>query len=129
MHEFSIATDIMDIVSEFAAAHPDKRVLEIRLQIGELTCVEAGQLKFCYESIVTGTSIEDSTLQIENSPALVKCRHCNYEGPPRRWEEALTFSVPTLQCPQCGRSTEATAGHECAIKSIRLLQREIENAL
>ena len=129
MHEFSIAIDIMEIVSEFAAGHPDKQVLEIHLQIGELACIEAGQLKFCYESIVKGTSLENSTLQTETSATLVRCPHCNYEGPPRRWKDGLTFSVPTLQCPQCRRAAEATAGHECAIKSIRLLQREIENAL
>jgi len=129
MHEFSIATDIMETVSEFAAAHPDKQILEIYLQIGELTCIEAGQLKFCYESIVKGTNLDNSTLQIESRPALVKCPHCDYEGPPRRWEEGTTFSVPTLQCPQCGRATEATAGHECVIKSIRFLQGEIEHAL
>ena len=128
MHEFSIAAEIMETISEFAAAHPDKKVLEVRLQIGELTCVEPGQLKFCYESIVKGTSLENSALKIETRTATIKCPHCNYEGPPRRWSEALTVSVPTLQCPQCGHAAEAVAGHECTIKSIRFFQPEIENA-
>lgn len=127
MHEFSIAADIMETVSEYAAAHPEKVILEVRLRIGELTCIEAGQLKFCYESIVKGTRLDKSTLQVETTAASVRCPHCNYEGAPRRWEEALTLSVPTLQCPKCGGAAKAVAGHECAIKSIRFVQRKLEN--
>jgi hydrogenase nickel incorporation protein HypA/HybF len=128
MHEFSIATGIVEAVSEFAEAHPDKKILKVRLQIGELTCVEAAQLKFCYESIVKETNLENSTLETEISPAQIKCPHCHYEGKPRYWDDALTTSVPTLQCPQCGLAAEAIAGHECSIKTIQFIQSEIESA-
>lgn len=128
MHEFSIAADIMETISEFAAAHPDKEVLEVRLQLGELTCIEAEQLMFCYESLVQDSQLKNSSLKIETVPALVQCPHCNYRGAPRRWDEALTISLPTLQCPRCGRGTKATAGHECNIRSVRFARREVQNA-
>ncbi|MEP6663598.1 MAG: hydrogenase maturation nickel metallochaperone HypA [Verrucomicrobiota bacterium] len=128
MHEFSIATGIVEAVSEFAEANPDKTVLKVRLQVGELTCVEAEQLKFCYESIVQKTSLENSTLEIEITPAAILCSHCHYEGKPRYWEEALVSAIPTLQCPQCGLAAEAIAGHECAIKTVQFLQSETESA-
>jgi hydrogenase nickel incorporation protein HypA/HybF len=128
MHEFSIATDIVEAVSQFAEAHPDKKILKVRLQVGELTCVEADQLKFCYESIVKETNLENSALEIENVSARVKCPHCDYKGAPRYWDEAVTTAIPTLQCPQCGQAAEAIAGHECAIKTVQFLQSEIADA-
>jgi hydrogenase nickel incorporation protein HypA/HybF len=128
MHEFSIATGIVEAVLEFAEANSDKKILKVRLQIGELTCVEAEQLKFCYESIVKETVLENSTLEIEILAAAVKCPHCHYEGQPRYWDGALTAAIATLQCPQCGLAAEATMGHECKIKTIQFLQSEIESA-
>jgi hydrogenase nickel incorporation protein HypA/HybF len=128
MHEFSIATGIVEAVAEFAEANPDKTVVRVRLQVGELTCVEADQLKFCYESIVQKTNLADSTLEIEITPAAIKCSHCHYEGKPHYWDDALTTAIPTLQCPQCGFAAEATAGHECAIKTVQFLQAETADA-
>ena len=129
MHEFSIATDIAEAVSEFAQTHPGKEILKIRLQIGELTCVAAEQLKFCYESIVKETTLENSLLEIEVLPAAIKCSHCHYTGKPRYWDGALTNAVATLECPQCGLAAEATRGHECTIKAIQFLQSSTESAV
>jgi hydrogenase nickel incorporation protein HypA/HybF len=124
MHEFSIAANIVESISEFVEANPDKKILKVRLQIGELTCIAADQLKFCYESIVKETNLENSMLETEMVPAAVKCPHCHYEGKPRYWDGAMTTAVATLQCPQCGLAAEAIAGHECAIKTIQFLQSE-----
>lgn len=129
MHEFSIAADIMEMISEFAAAHPDKEVQEVCLQIGELTCIEAEQLNFCYESFIRNSPVKNSRLAIESVPASVHCTNCNYQGPPRRWDSALTVSVATLQCPQCGHGAKATAGHECDIKSVRFTQRQTDSPM
>ena len=121
MHEFSIATQILDSVLEFAESRPSQEVLKVRLEIGELMCVEAGQLRFCYDSIKLNTSLENSSLEIESAPAVVQCEHCQYEGKPKYWEGVLaSASIPTLQCPQCGQAAEAIRGHECAIKSVQL---------
>ena len=125
MHEFSIATQILESVLEFAEARPSEEVLKVRLEIGELMCVEAEQLRFCYDSIKTGTALENSCLEIAFAPAVVKCPHCQYEGPPKYWEGVLAeASIATLQCPQCGKAAAAIAGHDCAIKSIQLRRQE-----
>ena len=121
MHEFSIATQILESVLEFANSPPPKKVLKVLLQIGELTCVEPEQLQFCYTAVVQETSIEGSTLEIERVPAQVACPHCGYAGPPKYWEDALSAApVATLQCPTCGKAAAAIQGHDCAIKSIQL---------
>lgn len=120
MHELSIAATIMEDVLGFVETHGINKVLRVRLAIGELTCVQAEQLKFCYESVTRETALADSELVIETVPARVKCGGCGYEGAPKYWMDSLSEGpVPTLQCPECGKSAEAAQGHECAIKTIQ----------
>jgi len=123
MHEFALATQIVENVTDYARSHQVGKVLQVRLLVGELTCVEAEQLRFCYNSITRETVLENSVLDIEAVPAVVRCSLCRYEGPPKYWGGALSATaIPTLQCPQCGQAAEATGGHECEIESVQLVQ-------
>ncbi|MDB6123271.1 MAG: hypA [Pedosphaera sp.] len=120
MHELSIVSGIVESILDFVAKHQIRKVLDVRLTVGELTHLEAEQLRFCYTAMIEQTAIQGSTLEVEAVRAEVNCPHCSYQGPPKYWEEALAMApVPTLQCPQCGKATEAIQGHECAIKSIK----------
>lgn len=120
MHEFSIATSIVESVLEFVESKKPGKVTEVRLAVGELTCVEQEQLRFCYESIVKETPIEESVLTIEEVPAAVRCPNCAYQGPPKYWDDALYRTpIPTLQCPECGKAVEAESGNDCSIRSIK----------
>lgn len=120
MHELSIAASIVESVLEFIQNHHVNSVLKVCLAVGELTCVQAEQLKFCYESVARETAIGESTLEIEEVPARVRCAHCAYEGPPKYWMDSLCDApIATLQCPECGKAADASQGHECAIKTIQ----------
>ena len=120
MHELSIASSVVDSVLEFAELHQARRIIRVRLAIGELTCVAAEQLSFCYTAITRETLLEDSTLEIETVPAEVRCPACAYAGPPKYWEDALAGApIATLQCPACGKAAESTGGHDCAIRTIK----------
>jgi len=123
MHEFSIASSLVESVVDFAATPPPKKVLRVLLQVGELTCLEPDQLQFCYASIIPETAIAGSTLEIERVPAEVKCPHCHYAGPPKYWDDAQAAArVATLQCPACGHATETTRGHDCTIRNVRYVE-------
>jgi hydrogenase nickel incorporation protein HypA/HybF len=122
MHEFSIASGVVETVLEFAEARGIARVTEVRMAIGELTCVESDQLRFCFQSITAETALEGCALETETVPAIVRCPECTYQGPAKYWDEALVaVPFPTLQCPQCGRTVEAVEGRECSIKSIKFV--------
>jgi len=123
MHEFSIASAIVESVLGFAEKQRAARIVEVRLTIGEFTHIEQEQLRFCFHAITKETVLEDSALEIETSDAAVRCPHCGYAGPPKYWEGALSAAlVPTLQCPECGKAAEPAEGHECAIKTIKFVR-------
>jgi hydrogenase nickel incorporation protein HypA/HybF len=125
MHELSIASAVVDSILEFAVERSIKRVIAVRLAVGELSHVEEEQLRFCYMAITQETPIRDSALEIERIPAMVRCHHCDYSGRPKYWEDALSAApVPTLQCPNCGGAVEPIEGNDCAIKSVRFVSDE-----
>ena len=110
----------MENVLELVEARGAEKVLRVRLAIGELTCVQLEQLKFCYESVTSETPLAGSELDIEAIPARVTCSRCGYEGPPKYWMDYPGDTpVPTLQCPGCGLSAEPAQGHECIIKLVQ----------
>jgi hydrogenase nickel incorporation protein HypA/HybF len=130
MHEFSIASGLVEKLLDFVEKNPDKKIVEVRLAIGEFTQIEEEQLRFCYESITTEMPIAGSTLTIESVLGKVACSHCSYSGPPKYWEGVLRGSlVATLQCPQCGNAAEAIEGEECAIRSVRYQPNEVASAV
>ena len=120
MHELSVASAVVEKVLEFVSAHSVKKVLAVRLAIGELSHIEADQLRFCYVAITEQTPVQDSALEIETVEAVVRCERCSYRGRPKYWADALLVGpIPTLQCPNCGAAVEIVEGNDCAIKSIR----------
>ena len=123
MHELSIASSLVEKLLEFSAQNPERAVIEVRLEVGELSHIDPEQLRFCYESIAKETPLEGSMLTIAIVPAIVSCPHCNYRGRPDYWDDALAIApVMTMRCPHCGKAVDADQGHECAIKSVRLLE-------
>jgi hydrogenase nickel incorporation protein HypA/HybF len=125
MHEFSIASAIVDSVLEFVGRQPVKKVLAVKLAIGELSHIEAEQLCFCYTAITEQTPIQGSVLEIETVEAVVQCGQCSYRGRPNYWDDALVAApILTLECPNCGAAVEPIEGRDCAIKSIRFTTEE-----
>jgi hydrogenase nickel incorporation protein HypA/HybF len=123
MHELSIASGMVEKLLQFAGENPDKKIVEVRLAVGELSHIEEEQLRFCYEAITAETPLEGSKLEVEKVDAMVICPHCSYRGRPKYWDGALSgIPVATLECPSCGKATEATDGKECAIKSLRFTE-------
>ena len=130
MHELSIASAVVESVLEFIESRRVKKVLAVRLAIGELSHVEEEQLRFCYEAVTDQTPMAGSELEIETVEAIVRCGKCSYEGRPQYWDEALSAGpILTLECPKCGATAEPVEGNDCAIKSIRFVAEDDASAL
>ena len=106
MHEFSIASGLVEKLLDFAEKNPDKKIVEVRVAIGEFTQIEEEQLSFCYESIITEMPIAGSRLTIEpvlgKSPARtaatadrrnIGTAHCTVR-PSRRWNAPSARKPP-----------------------------------
>jgi hydrogenase nickel incorporation protein HypA/HybF len=123
MHELSIASAVVDRVLEFLEANEPKKLLTVRLAVGELSHVEADQLHFCY------TAITQETANGEFNPRNRNCRGSG-EMPtlflPRTskyWADALCAApIPTLECPKCRGAVEPVEGNDCAIKTIQFVR-------
>ncbi len=123
MHELSIASGLVEKLLQFTAENPDKKIVEVRLAVGEFSHIEEEQLTFCYNAVITETSLAGSTLTIEKIEAMVECPHCSYRGRPKYVEGLVSQDpVATLQCPACGKATQMIEGDECAIKSVRFTE-------
>lgn len=120
MHELSIASGLVEKLLQFAEENPDKKIVEVRLGVGEFSHIESEQLSFCYTAVITETPLDGSMLTIETIDAVVQCPHCSYQGRPKYLDDLISQKpTATLQCPSCGKAAHAIEGEECGIKSVR----------
>ncbi|HEY6952950.1 MAG TPA: hydrogenase maturation nickel metallochaperone HypA [Bacteroidota bacterium] len=112
MHELSLAQNILEIVQQYVPKGQEKSVKTIKLRIGELAAVVPESLEFCFSSIVAGTLLSDSTLEIERVPFTLECRKCN---------STVASRMGIVVCPRCGsEDTEVIAGTEMRVVEIEL---------
>ena len=113
MHELSIATSIVESVSETAAAYPGARVLEVRLRVGALASVVEDSLQFCWTIVTEGTSLAGSKLTVHTLAIVVHCAACD--------ADSEITGVQNFHCPRCGRiAADFRQGRELEIESIEI---------
>ncbi|MCD8334761.1 MAG: hydrogenase maturation nickel metallochaperone HypA [Clostridiales bacterium] len=93
MHELAITQSIMKIAQQAAQENGVRRVLEIRLKIGDYSGVVPQCVQDYFDIISKGTVAEGAALKLERLPILMRCQRCGWEG-----------QVDKLHicCPQCG---------------------------
>ena len=121
MHEFSIASMIVDALIELAEKQGATKIVAVHLQIGQLRSLSAEQVRFSYGILSEGTILEGSKLLIEEVTATVHCPKCGYESKLKSDEEMLYhFALPSMVCPQCGTALSVSGGDECTISKVTL---------
>lgn len=116
MHELSLVSSIVDVVTESLAAYPGARVKEVRLRVGALAAVEEESLQFCYGLATDGTPLAGSVLVVQIVPVAGHCATCA--------RDVEIVSLQSFRCPVCGGPVEnVRQGRELEIESF-----EIEDA-
>ena len=108
MHELGITEAVVATVTERV---PDGRVTAVRLEIGALTGVVADSVRFCFDLVTEGTSLEGAALEIEEPAGRCRCRACGAEFVPD-W--------PIVVCPCGSADAEILAGNDLRILSVRV---------
>ena len=113
MHEMGIAMQIVEIsTSSIPRDLENPRVKSIHLKIGRLTAIVPDSLRFCFEIAARDTPFSSALLDIEEIPAVARCRSCLYEW---RAEEII------FACDKCqSRNIEIVSGRELDIVSIEV---------
>ena len=108
MHELAITESVVQAVTERL---PDATIRCVYLEIGPLSGVVTDSVRFCFDLVTEGTSLEGARLEISQPPALARCLACRAEFEP----DAL------IALCDCG-STYVTvlAGQELKITSVRV---------
>ena len=121
MHELSLATSIVESVSEALAEYPDSRVVEVRLRVGALAAVEEESLQFCFGLATEGTLLAGARLAVKRLPVVLDCAECGVESE--------LSGVQSFLCPRCGgHKVTVKQGKEMEIDSIELDDGKDDNA-
>ncbi|NNG05232.1 MAG: hydrogenase maturation nickel metallochaperone HypA [Inquilinus sp.] len=112
MHEMSLTRSMVGIIEGQAATHGFQRVSRVRLEIGELSCVDPEALTFCFDAATRDTVAEGATLAILTVPGQAWCRDCDM---------AVPIGQRGEPCPRCGDyRLQIRAGDEIRIKDLEV---------
>ena len=112
MHELAITEGIIQAAVPEALKHGAKRVLEIRLKIGELSGVIPECIQYYFDIASKGTIAENAKLVVERVPVSIRCLDCGYEGPIDRRK---------IRCCQCDSiNFKLIGGKEYFVESLEV---------
>jgi hydrogenase nickel incorporation protein HypA/HybF len=106
MHEMSIAETIVDFVRDESVKYPVRAIQAVGVKIGELIAVVPESLQFCFDTIVEGTELADTKLEIEIIPVIGHCEKCSIQIQP----DGFNYF-----CPHCSTPLELEQGQELTI--------------
>src|SRR5689334_13498616 len=109
MHEMALAEGILSVALDVAAGESVRR---IRLRIGALQHVTQDALGFCFQLAAEGTPAAEATLEVEQTPARVRCSRCG---------EVTVFEDALFVCRACGATgVTIDSGDEVLVDAIEL---------
>ena len=110
MHELAITENILKTALPKAEESGAKRILEVRLKIGELSGVVPECVQYYFDLIAKGTIAEGARIISESVPVRIVCRDCGYEGGIDRKHN---------RCPVCeSKSFSITGGRDFYVDSL-----------
>ncbi len=123
MHEFSIASEIVQAVLNTAEKNKGKRVLSVQLEIGEFTFLNRQQVLFWLNELFKGSAAEGAEIRLRIVRARISCQGCGYHGRAPSREGDLVRHFIQCCCPRCGSfRIRIEKGRECLLRKVRILK-------
>jgi len=122
MHELTLATQIQRTVLSAAAQHQVDEVLEIDIEIGELSLFNPDQVQFWLHQLFRDTVAEDAEIKVASTPTAIECSQCGYAGRVEvPTDPDFHVFMPVVRCPRCDSSDiKVQHGREVVIKNLRV---------
>jgi len=115
MHELSVTQSILDIALDYATRGQATRVVEIHLQIGEVSDFDDEWIQRYFDFVSKGTIAEGAKLRISRVPARMQCDRCSFIFP-------LDKATWNTQCPSCqSKETHLLSGREFRVESLEVI--------
>jgi hydrogenase nickel incorporation protein HypA/HybF len=110
MHEYSIATALIERVEVEADKHGARAVRRVTVRLGELSGVEPELLSTAFELARESTCCSSAALEVDYVKARWACPNCELEVDPK----------VALQCASCGGAARLVSGEELDLCSLEL---------
>jgi hydrogenase nickel incorporation protein HypA/HybF len=112
MHEASLAGGVLQLVEDTARREGFARLLELRLEAGQLAGVDIRALRFALESLAPGTLLEGASIEIDEPPGQAWCMAC---------AQTVAIAQRGDACPVCsGYQLQPTGGMELRVVDMRV---------
>lgn len=112
MHEMSLMGGVFEVIEQTISQHTIKRVLQVKLKVGELTNAEPDALQMAFEAYSKDTICEGAELSVERVSVRARCRDCQHE---------FTVRGMFFLCPNCqNTSVEIIQGEELLLESLEV---------
>lgn len=119
MHEYSIARELIDTLTDQVDEDRLSRTKKIHLELGELRVISREALSQAFKIVTEDTILNGAELEFEEVSLVARCQECGFEGEVNYDDDlSLHFSVPVLSCPECGSSVNIVRGNELSVKSL-----------
>ncbi len=103
---------LLSMALERAEKDNAKKIIGMKLVVGELTGVEKDAVNFYFGFMAKGTLAEGASIEYEYIKPQLRCRACNIIFP----REGLSF-----ECPKCNKKAiEIVGGRELYIESMEI---------
>ena len=113
MHEQSIVASLLSTALEDAEQNNARRIISIKLVVGELTGIEKDAVNFYFGFMAKDTIANGASLEFNTTKAQLRCRVCDIIFP----RDRLKFN-----CPECGKkAVEIVGGRELYIESMEII--------
>lgn len=115
MHELSVTQSILEIALEFALRNRAQKIMEIHLQIGEISDFDDDWIQRYFDFVGKGTIAEGAKLRILRVPARLQCSSCSCIFP-------LEKTTWNTQCPSCNsKDCQLISGREFQVEALEVI--------
>jgi hydrogenase nickel incorporation protein HypA/HybF len=118
MHELSMAEAIVETVLDVAEKNDAQEIVEVTIEVGELTMLNPEQVKFLLGVLAEDTLLEGAEIIIEEVPVRLNAVSVNLQISQYRCSDHYLAYRSMSKCDE--RNVEILKGRECNFKTIKI---------